>query len=136
MDLETGTLTVRRALQRVNRQGLLLAEPFAGRRTLVLPDPLREALHRHAAWQHEQRAAAANAWMDGPEFVFAQPNGRPIGARRDWKARKRLLQPAGVRDARLHDARHTAATLLLQQGVAPRVAIADLHDHALHARGS
>jgi integrase len=28
-----------------------------------------------------------------------------------------------VRDARLHDARHTAATLLLQQGVAPRVAM-------------
>jgi integrase len=33
------------------------------------------------------------------------------------------LTPAEVRDARLHDARHTAATLLLQQGVAARVAM-------------
>ena len=32
-------------------------------------------------------------------------------------------QDGGVGDARLHDARHTAATLLLQQGVAPRVAM-------------
>lgn len=29
----------------------------------------------------------------------------------------------GVRPARLHDARHTAATLLLQQGVKARVAM-------------
>jgi integrase len=36
---------------------------------------------------------------------------------------KRLLRAAGLRDARLYDARHTAATLLLEQGVAPRVAM-------------
>ncbi len=42
--------------------------------------------------------------------------------RADWLAWKQLLNAAGVRDARLHDARHTAATLLLQQGVHPRVA--------------
>ena len=35
-----------------------------------------------------------------------------------WKA---LLATAGVPDARLHDARHTAATLLLEQGVSPKV---------------
>ena len=31
------------------------------------------------------------------------------------------MKTAGVRDARLHDARHTAATLLLQQGIPVRV---------------
>lgn len=36
---------------------------------------------------------------------------------RDRKAWKKLLVAAGVRDVRLHDARHTAATLLLVQGV-------------------
>jgi integrase len=54
-------------------------------------------------------------------FVFCQPNGRPIDARRDWLDWKALLKAAGIRDARLHDARHTAATLLLQQGVPARV---------------
>lgn len=125
VDLQAGTMTVRRALQRVKGRGLQLVEPksFAGRRTLVLPEPLRDAPRRHQAWQGEQRAAALNAWEDGPGYVFAQPTGRPIGARSDWEAWKRLLRQAGVRDARLHDARHTAATLLLQQGVAPRVAM-------------
>ena len=41
----------------------------------------------------------------------------------DWKSWKALLALAGVRDARPHAARHTAATLLLQQGVPARVAM-------------
>ncbi len=124
VDLDAGTLTVRRALQRVKGKGLVLVEPksFAGRRTLALPPPLVEGLRRHRAWQLQQRMAAANVWQDG-DYVFAQADGKPIGARTDWEAWKRLLRAAGVRDARLHDARHTAATLLLQQGVAPRVAM-------------
>jgi integrase len=45
----------------------------------------------------------------------------PAGVNADWDEWKALLQAAGVRDARLHDARHTAATLLLAQGVGQRV---------------
>lgn len=81
-----------------------------------------EALRRHRAWQLQQPLAAAEVWQDGG-YVFAQADGKPIGARTDWEAWQRLLRAAGVRDARLHDGRHTAATLLLQQGVAPRVAM-------------
>ncbi|MEU9890679.1 tyrosine-type recombinase/integrase [Sphaerisporangium sp. NPDC051011] len=36
----------------------------------------------------------------------------------DWDEWKGLLRDAGVeKDARVHDAQHTAATLLLEQGV-------------------
>ena len=41
--------------------------------------------------------------------------------RADWDEWKSLLKAAGVRDARVDDARHTAATLLLAQGVDQRV---------------
>lgn len=124
VDLEAGTLTVRRALQRQKGLGLVLVEPKskAGRRTIKLPAPLRDALRVHRARQLEQRLAAANVWHGGG-FVFCQPNGRPIDARRDWLDWKGLLKVAGVRDARLHDARHTAATLLLLRGVPARVAM-------------
>ncbi|MDP9460767.1 MAG: site-specific integrase [Actinomycetota bacterium] len=124
VDLDAGTLTVRRALQRQAGKGLVLVEPKsrAGRRTIKLPDALRDALRSHRAWQAERHLAAGNVWEDGG-YVFSQPNGRPIDARRDWLDWKALLKVAGVRDARLHDARHTAATLLLQQGVPARVAM-------------
>lgn len=61
--------------------------------------------------------------MGRPVLRLLPPNGRPIDPRRDWANWKALLAVAGVRDARLHDARHTAATLLLQQGVPARVAM-------------
>src|SRR3954468_2556895 len=103
-------------------RGLVLVEPKsgAGRRTIKLPDPLRDALGAHRLAQAEQRLDAANGW-ESRGFVFCQPNCRPIAARRDWLDWKALLKAAGLRNARLHDARHTGATLLLQQGVPARV---------------
>jgi integrase len=53
--------------------------------------------------------------------VWCQVNGRPINPRADWGEWKAMLKAVQIRDARLHDARHTAATLLLAQGVDQRV---------------
>jgi integrase len=63
---------------------------------------------------------AGPAWQDG-DFVWCQPYGCPIGAHADWAEWKALLRAARVRNARVHDARRTAATLLLAQGVDQRV---------------
>lgn len=56
-------------------------------------------------------------------LVFTTPRGTPVDPCNDFRAWKQLLGRAGVRDARLHDARHTAATLLLAQGIPARVAM-------------
>lgn len=53
--------------------------------------------------------------MDDFGLVWCQPNGRPIDARADWRW-KAVCREAGVRDARVHDGRHAAATMLLLQG--------------------
>ena len=46
--------------------------------------------------------------------------GRPLNLNSDYHRWKALLKVAGVRDGRLHDARHTAATVLLVLGVPER----------------
>ena len=53
-------------------------------------------------------------------YVFATPVGEPINPNTDYHRWKRLLADAGLRDGRLHDARHTAATVLLILGVPER----------------
>jgi integrase len=78
------------------------------------------ALKAHRATQLQERMTAGPAWQDD-DFVWCQPNGRPIGNHADWAEWKALLKAAGIRDVRVHDARHTAATLLLAQGVNQRV---------------
>jgi integrase len=135
VNLDTGTLTIRRAIQRHSwkhgcgggcsgkrgadcpqRHGGGLAvvptKSRSGRREVGIPSQLLPAFRQHQQTQQEERELAANVWEEGG-WVFAQPNGRPIDARRDHGDWRKLLASAGVRLARLHDARHTAATMLL-----------------------
>jgi integrase len=91
----------------------------AGRRTIALPAPLLDLLRAHHEIQTQERITAGSMW-DDHEFVFTQPNGRPIDPKADQQAWKDLLEEAGVREARLHDARHTAATMLLVLNIGTR----------------
>jgi integrase len=84
----------------------------AGRRTIGLPEPLVALLRKHRAEQDAERAAARQLWRD-ERWVFATPTGAPLNHNTDYHEWKRLLRNAGLREARLHDARHTAATVLL-----------------------
>jgi integrase len=91
----------------------------AGRRTVGLPPELIGLLRAHREEQNQEKAAARQLWQDGG-WVFATPTGRPVNPNTDYHEWKRLLDRAGLRDGRLHDARHTAATVLLILGVAER----------------
>src|SRR4051812_33742961 len=148
LDEVSGRLTIRRALQRQtwrhgcdNRScgrkraaecpgryggGLVVVQPksHAGRRVVDIPEPLMAALKEHRRAQAEERQLAADLWREGG-WIFTQPTGRPIDPRADHGAWKDLLRDAGVRDARLHDARHTAATMLLVLKV-PTRAVMDI----------
>jgi integrase len=122
VDLDASTVTVRQALQRQPSGGLVLVPPKsrAGRRTIPMPGQLVEALRAHRVAQATERLAAGSVWTDSG-MVFTGPTGKPVDPRADHREWQRLLRKACVPAARLHDARHTAATLLLAQGVPARV---------------
>ena len=77
-------------------------------------------MRAHQATQREERVAAGPVW-DENHSVFAHIDGRGIERKSDWRAWNVLLNEAGVREVRLDDGRHTAATLLLSAGLHPRV---------------
>lgn len=91
----------------------------AGKRTIGLPAELAELLRRHRDEQEAERQSARQLWKDGG-WVFATPTGGPLSPNTDYHEWKRLLREAGIRNGRLHDARHTAATVLLILGVPHR----------------
>lgn len=91
----------------------------AGRRVIGLPPELTTLLREHQAEQAREREAACQLWQEGG-WVFTDPTGGVLNPRTDTRHWKDLLAAAGVRDARLHDARHTAATVLLLLGVPER----------------
>ena len=88
--------------------------------TLALPAPLITQLRAHRVQQTAERLAAGSAWQDW-DLVFCTPTGSPVNSHDDWEDWHTLLAEASVRTARVHDARHTAATLLLEQGIDIRV---------------
>jgi hypothetical protein len=67
-------------------------------------------------------AGAGGAVEGGHSVARTCPAAVPLDVDdRHWRSWKNILRQAGVRDARVHDARHTAATLLIAQGVHIRV---------------
>lgn len=124
VDLDEGTLAVRQSLGRVTGEGLVLGpvKSRAGRRTIKLPAQLLADIKAHRLVQNTERLAAGSRWID-EGFVFAREDGRPQDPKFDWLEWKALLTEAGVPDARLHSARHTAATMLLAMGVPLRTAM-------------
>lgn len=91
----------------------------AGRRVIGLPEALCGLLRKHRRQQDRERLRAGQLWRD-EGWLFATEVGEPINPRTDWDEWKRLLRRARIRDGRLHDARHTAATVLLLLGVSER----------------
>jgi integrase len=94
----------------------------AGKRGLVIPGPLWDLIEAHKEQQNAEREFAGTAWQ-GDGLMFTQEDGRPIDPRADRREWKEVLTEAKVPEARLHDARHTAATVLAFLEVAPRVAM-------------
>ena len=95
------------------------------RRTIALPAVAITALRSHRVRQLEARLAAGRHWQDRG-FVFTSSIGTPFEPRNVTRQFKALLTAAKLPDMRLHDLRHSCATLLLAQGVNPRVVMETL----------
>ena len=122
IDLETGTLQVRRALTTAKGGPRLAAPKTKGsRRRVSLTGSAAQALKSHLERQLEEIDRAGSLWQENG-LVFASETGAPLD-RRDLTSRrfKPLLKRAGLPHFRFHDLRHTCATLLLTQNVNPKV---------------
>lgn len=111
VDLGGGSLAVRRTLLRSR----------GSRRHVSIGDLAVKALQRHKESQTAERLLKGDEWEDN-RLVFANEVGRPM---EDTNVRRRSFEPllakAELPRIRFHDLRHTAATLLLAQGIHPKI---------------
>ncbi|MEU0990728.1 site-specific integrase [Streptomyces sp. NPDC005953] len=123
VDLHTGVLTVRQALQRVGGE-LLIVPPKTQRsaRRVALPSECVTALRAQRAQQIADRKATGDAWKGTAHgLVFTTRNGTPIEPRNLNRSFEALSIRAKIRRVRFHDLRHTCASLLHEQGADARM---------------
>ncbi|MEU9841542.1 site-specific integrase [Actinomadura sp. NPDC048032] len=118
LDLNSGTASIRRSLQRTRTGGLthLPTKTLASERRIALPTECIRSLKEHRQQQDKEREIAGSAWRDSG-LVFTTPTGRPLDPANLTRRFRSLLSRAGLRRIRFHDLRHSTATLLLEQGV-------------------
>jgi integrase len=129
VDLEAGVLRVVETRVVVSaRATASTPKTAAGRRAIPLDDRLVNELKSHWARQAAERLAAGEAWED-TDYLFVDEIGHPYRPETLSRQFAMLSKTAGLRIIRLHDTRHTAASLMLAAGEAPKV-VAELLGHS------
>jgi integrase len=136
VDFDSGKITIAQGRVVVAGHGTVTGGPKSRRsgRALPMPSDVIAALRAFKACQAEERLALGRGWAD-TGLVAVNIDGSPIRPETYSKAFAAHCAAAGVPVIRLHDVRHTAATMLLDGGTTPSATAKWLgHDPAITLR--
>lgn len=120
LDWVRQTIKVERQLAKPAGEGVKFTAPKTrfGRRTVTLGGRTIDVLRGHYERQQAERVIAGDKW-NVHDLIFTTGLGGPIHPRNLLRDFKKLLQTAGLPEIRFHGLRHTAASLLLNNGIPP-----------------
>ena len=112
---------------------LVIKEPktLHSKRAVSLSPSLADLLRKYKEDQKAIREKMESPLTD-EDFVFSCPDGRPLDPDVVTKAFHRITGKAGLKNIRLHDLRHTHATLMLKAGVHPKIVQERLGHSSIH----
>ncbi|WP_258237056.1 site-specific integrase [Bacillus sp. NP247] len=111
IDFERRTLSVNRSLSHITK-GFHEPKTSSGKRLLILPDITLMALNDHLQKISEKKERYDKRYNDYDLVCRFRSLTQLL---------KKLIKKSGVPDIRFHDLRHTHATLMLQQGIHPKI---------------
>jgi integrase len=123
VDLDSGFVQVRFTVQHIAGAQVIYSAPKTSRsrRKVALSQRAIAVLQKHRQRQEEQRARVSVAWVES-DLVFTNAVGQQMRGNHILQRHfTPVLQRAGLPLIRFHDLRHTAATLLLTQGIHPKI---------------
>lgn len=122
VDLVLGTIHVALAMHRLKGGLTIYEEPKSrwGRRSLPMPPSLTILLRDHST-RREATCRSMGSSLDLDEQILMWPDGRSMLPNSLSHAFSRIAQKAGLTGVRLHDMRHSHASLMLREGVPAKV---------------
>ena len=117
IDFERGFIRVNQQIQKVEGKYIFTElKTSRSRRLVPLTEETMHALHIHREVIGRQNFDRHSEWLDA-DLVFPKSDGSPRSPKTDYDEWHKALKLCGIAERRLHDARHTAATLMYSQGV-------------------
>lgn len=117
VDFENQTLKVHKQVQIVNQKQIFTnLKTEKSRRVIALTNETTRALKSHIRLIEQLKLRAQDKWQD-VNLVFPNEYGTFRSPTIDYSEWKKALKLCGIQKKRLHDARHTAATLMYSQGI-------------------
>jgi integrase len=122
VDLLLCQVYVSRTLHRLRDGSIIYGTPKTakGRRMIALSPSAVLVLKEHKVQQEEHRAMMEIPLKDD-DLIFSHPDGKPLLPDTVSHAWVKLVKRVGLGGVRLHDARHSHASLMLKQGVHPKI---------------
>jgi len=122
VDLDLAQLSVSQTIQRISGRGFVLQEPKTAksRRAIALSPSVCILLRQRQAHQFEEKLLLGVSCRDD-DLVFARRDGWPLDPSTITHAFGQIVKRAGLPHIRFHDLRHTHATLMLKQGIHPKI---------------
>lgn len=120
IDLNAARLAVRHAVVSVGYDVIESTPKSHHARVIDLDAQTVAALRRHRQRQDDERAEWGADYQDR-NLVVTKENGEPIHPHTFSQSFERIIAKAGLRRIRLHDLRHTRASVALQAGVPVKV---------------
>lgn len=123
VDLTLGYIYVKRAVHRLRDGSIVFRIPKSkrSRRPVALPPSATLMLRNHQEKEELRRSLTDGSKVAGQDLIFAREDGSPYPPDSLTQAWRKLANASGFTGIRLHDARHTHATLLLKHNVHPKV---------------
>jgi len=122
IDLLLCQVYVNRSLHQLRDGSIVYRAPKTakGRRMIVLSPSVTLVLREHKEQQEATRAQLETLLKDD-DLVFSTVDGNPLRPNTITRAWTVLAARAGLKIIRLHDARHTHASIMLKQGIHPKI---------------
>lgn len=122
VDLNEATISVIQTLQQLRSRKYIFKKPKSkhGQRQIDLSPSLVFQLWDHKIRQ-EQQKKLLGITLSPTDLVFSRPDGRPLRPNSVSRAFQNIARSLSLQNFSLHSLRHAHATIMLQQGVHPKI---------------
>lgn len=123
IDFERNKISIRHSLSYTKEEGYQLGDTKSRKKRVVIASRgMMDRLKNYHLIKRKERLQSSELWEGGScFFVFSDWNGKPLypGSPTRWWSR--FLERTEFKKIRFHDLRHTAATLLINQGLHAKI---------------